>query len=563
MGLLKKPKKKKPLRMTGGAAATQASSLRPQQVKKIAPCGSNCPSGNKIREWIQIIAQREKTKLSQDEAFTRAWNLLVDTNPFPAVMGRVCPHPCEDDCNRVDKDGAVSINALERFIGDWALEKGLPLSRIEGEGSKDESIGVIGSGPAGLSFAYQLARRGYPVTVYEKTDKAGGMLYWGIPFYRLPADVLQKEIQRIVDLGVDLKLNTCVGKDISVEDIKKKHKVLFLGVGAHKGRLLKVPGEEGPRVWTGTEYLYRVNNGEKVDVGHNVAVIGGGDTAIDAARAARRAGAKVTILYRRTRKEAPAIDSEIEDALKEGVEIEFLVAPVELKRDGDQLKAVVVQKMELGEPDDSGRRRPVPVEGSEYEIPIDSLIAAISQEPDWDPLAGLGPEGRWLEADERGRVRDCVYSGGDALNLGLATIAVGQGRQAALAVHAKLRGAEPPPLKPDLPMVDKKRIKLDVDVYEAKPRAERAQRPQGEWLSQPDEEIDLGITKEQFLDEVARCFSCGSCFGCERCWMFCTPGCFKKVESPGPGNYYKVNLDTCDGCKKCEDECPCGFIDMR
>jgi NADPH-dependent glutamate synthase beta subunit-like oxidoreductase/Pyruvate/2-oxoacid:ferredoxin oxidoreductase delta subunit len=525
MGLLKKPKKKKPLRTTGGAAATQASSLRPRQVKKAAPCGFNCPSGTKVREWIQIIAQREKTKLSEAEAFRRAWSLLVETNPFPSVMGRVCPHPCEDDCNRADKDAAVSINALERFIGDWGLQQGLPLSGIEGEDRKEESIGVIGSGPAGLSFAYQLARRGYPVTVYEKTGQAGGMLYWGIPFYRLPADVLDKEIRRIVDLGVDLKLNTCVGKDISVDEIKKKHKILFLGVGAHQGRLLKIPGEEGPKVWTGTEYLYRVNAGENVDVGKNVA--------------------------------------EIEDALKEGVEIQFLVAPVAMKRDGDRVLAVVVQKMELGEPDDSGRRRPVPIAGSRYEIPIDSLIAAISQEPDWNPLTGLGPEGRWLEADERGKVKDCIYSGGDALNLGLATIAVGQGRQAALAVHAELRGLALPSLKPPLSLVDKKRIKLDVvDVYSEKPRAERAHRHVEEWLSKPDEEIDLGITQEQFLEETARCFSCGNCFGCERCWMFCTPGCFKKVDGPGPGSYYTIKLDTCDGCKKCEDECPCGFIDM-
>jgi NADPH-dependent glutamate synthase beta subunit-like oxidoreductase/Pyruvate/2-oxoacid:ferredoxin oxidoreductase delta subunit len=564
MGLLKKPKKKKPLRTTGGAASTQASTLRPQQIKKLAPCIDLCPSGTNIREWIQIIAQREKSKLSDDEAFTQAWNLLVETNPFPSIMGRVCPHPCEDKCNRADKDSSISINAMERFIGDWGLEKNLPLPKIEGEGKKEESIGVIGAGPAGLSFAYQLARRGYPVTVYEKTDKAGGMLYWGIPFYRLPADVLQKEIQKIVDVGVELKLNTTVGKEISVDEIKKKHKVIFLGVGAHKGRLLKIPGEEGPKVWTGTEYLYRVNNGEKVDVGQNVAVIGGGDTAIDAARAARRVGAKVTILYRRTRVEAPAIDSEIEDAIKEGVEIQFLVAPVELKRDGDQLKAVVVQKMELGEPDDSGRRRPVPIEGSEYDIPIDSLIAAISQEPDWDPLPGLGPEGRWLEADNFGKVRDCVYSGGDALNLGLATIAVGQGRLAAEAVHAELRSLDAPKPKLDLPPVDKKRIKLDVvDVYSEKPRAERTHRPAEEWLSKPDEEIDRGITLEQFLEETARCFSCGNCFGCERCWMYCTPACFKKVDSPGPGNYYTIKLDTCDGCKKCDDECPCGYIDMK
>jgi NADPH-dependent glutamate synthase beta subunit-like oxidoreductase/Pyruvate/2-oxoacid:ferredoxin oxidoreductase delta subunit len=465
----------------------------------------------------------------------------------------------------VDKDGSVSINCLERWIGDWGLEKNLKLPRIEGEDKKSESIGVIGAGPAGLSFAYQLARRGYPVTVYEKSDKAGGMLYWGIPFYRLPADVLKTEIGKILELGVELKLNCTVGKDISVDELKSKHKVIFLGIGAHKGRLLKVEGEQGSNVWTGTDYLYKVNNGETVDVGKSVAVIGGGDTAIDAARAARRAGAEVTILYRRTRTEMPAIESEIEDALKEDVKIEYLVAPVEMKRDGDKLKTVVVQKMELGEPDDSGRRRPVPIEGSEYEIPIDSLIAAISQEPDFDPLEGLRPDGRWLETDDTLKVKgkDGVWTGGDALDLGLATIAVGQGRRAAECVHAELRGLETPREKPEWPMLDKSRLKLDLEeVYPKKDRAERTHRPAAEWLSKPDEEIDQGITKEQFLEEITRCLSCGLCFGCERCWMFCTPSCFKKLEGPSPGNYYSVSLDTCDGCKKCADECPCGFWDM-
>jgi NADPH-dependent glutamate synthase beta subunit-like oxidoreductase/Pyruvate/2-oxoacid:ferredoxin oxidoreductase delta subunit len=559
MGLLKKVEKK-PLKSIGrGGAGGSVSALRPQQVAKRVPCTTECPSGTHIREWIQIIAQREKTKTGEDEAFTRAWLTLVETNPFPAVMGRVCPHPCETKCNRQAKDGAVNINALERFIGDWAIAHRLELPRVAHESPKQESVGVIGAGPAGLSFAYQMARRGYPVTVYEKSSKAGGMLYWGIPFYRLPADVLEAEVQRILALGVELRLNTTVGKDVSVEDLKARHKILFLGIGADKGRLMKVPGEEGPNVWTGTDYLFRVNNGDHVDVGKNVVVIGGGDTAIDAARAARRAGAEVTILYRRTRVEMPAIDSEIEDALKEGVKIEYLVAPVGVRREGDKLRHIVVQKMELGEPDESGRRRPVPIEGSEYEIPVSAIIAAISQEPNWEHLDALRPESRWLTADPHGKVADGLWTGGDVLNLGLATIAIGQGRVAAEAAHAEMRGLEGP-RAPQGSVITQERLKLDF--YEPKPRVERSHRPVEEWLTKPEDEIALGLSKDQFLEEVSRCFSCGLCFGCERCWMYCTPSCFSKVQAPFPGEYYKIKLDTCDGCKKCADECPCGFLDM-
>ena len=560
MGLLKKTDKK-PFKVVNRGASSAQNSARPRQVPRLAPCILNCPAGNDVRGWMTTISQRDKTGLSEPEALEKAWRMLVETNPFPAVMGRVCPHPCEDNCNREGKDGAVAVNAVERYIGDWAIEQGLGLTKLEDD-RKAESIGVIGAGPAGLSFAYQLARRGYPVTVYEKTDKAGGMLYWGIPFYRQPATVLDAEIQRILDLGVELKLSTAVGKDVSGDELRSRHQVIFLGIGAHKGRKLRIPGEDGSGVFAGTDYLRRVNAGEAVDVGARVAVIGGGDTAIDAARAARRAGAEVTIIYRRTRTEMPAIDSEVEDALLEDIAIEYLVAPLAVERGADgRVVAMKAQRMELGEPDSSGRRRPVPIEGSEFTVPVDSVIAAISQDPDWDSMEGFKPgDSKWLQADDLGKVAKGLWAGGDVLNLGLATIAMAQGRWAAEAVHAELRGLEPPRKPQASGMVATERIKLDF--YEAKAKAERGKRPVREWLKTPDGEIDQGITHEQFLDELSRCFSCGQCFGCERCWMYCTPGCFSKEESPEPGHYYAIHLEKCDGCGKCAEECPCGFVEM-
>jgi len=556
MGLLKKNKDKKPLRTTGrGAASTMSSSARPKQLTKLPPCVGTCPSGNDIRGWLTLIAQREKTGLTKDEAYEKAWRLICETNPFPSVMGRVCPHPCEKGCSRELKDGSVAINACERFIGDWGLEKGLKLTLLEEE-AKSESIGVIGAGPAGLAFAYQMRRRGYPVTIYEKTEKPGGMLYWGIPFYRLPADVLQAEIDRVLALGIELKLNTAVGEGISVDELRQKHKLLFLGIGAHKGKLMRIENEEGPGVWAGTEYLHLVNQGNPPAIGGKVVVIGGGDTAIDAAREARRQGAEVTVLYRRTRVEMPAIDSEVDDLEKEGIALELLVAPVGIKRDGGKVTHLTAQKMELGEPDDSGRRRPVPIEGSEYDIPVTAVIAAVSQEPDW--IEALKPQTRWLEPDATGKVEPDVWAGGDVIDLGLATTAVYHGMRAGLAAHDFLRGTATK--KRDWPELDKSRLKLDV--YEAKPKVHPGHRPVEEWLSKPKDELVHRITPDEFEAEIGRCFSCGLCYGCERCWMYCTPGCFKKVDGTSPGNYYTVDINACDGCNKCRDECPCGFIDM-
>jgi formate dehydrogenase major subunit len=402
-----------------------------------------------------------------------------------------------------------------------------------------------------------MVRRGYPVTVYESYSKPGGMLYHGIPFYRLPEEVLMGEIQRIIDLGVELRLDTSVGKDITLEELRTSHKAIFLGIGAHEGRRLGVPGEDGPGVMTGTAYLNRINTGEEVDLGSRVVVIGGGDTAVDAARTARRRGAEVTILYRRTRAEMPAIDSEVDDSQKEGVAIHFLAAPIEIRRDGTKVESVVVQRMQLGEPDSSGRRRPVPIEGSEFEVEVDTLIAAISQQPSWANLEELKPIDGWLVSSDHGRIGDGVWAGGDVLTLGLATTAIGHGRIAADAVHAKLRGLPAPAGCAD-PAIDPKHIK--VKHYAESPRSERTSRPVDEWLTKPDVEIDQGLVEEQFLSEAERCFSCGLCLGCEQCAMYCNQGGFTRLAEVEPGAYYTIALDRCEHCGKCVEVCPSGFL---
>ncbi len=570
MGLLKKNKKKKPLKIHGGAGGEQ-SPYRPQANEKFPPCIKACPSGNDIRGWLSTIAQRERLGLSVDEACEKAWLIEMETNPMPSIMGRVCPHPCEDGCNRQEKDGAVAINSVERFFGDYALEHDLKAPTLDTGEACDEKIAVVGSGPSGMSCAYQLARRGYKVTVYESLPKLGGMLRYGIPEYRLPRDVIDAEYQRVADLGVEFKCGVTIGKDITFDDLKQDHAAVFVAIGAHQGRLLRCPGEEGGGVYTGTEFLRLANAGDNPEVGENVIVIGGGDTAIDAARVtlrlghdaagvSRRLGSNVTILYRRTRDEMPAIEREIEEALEEDIKLEYLAAPAKIVRDeSGKVVKMVVQHMELGEPDDSGRRRPVPIEGKLSEIDCDTVITAVSQAPDTTSLGAFEETG-WMDADEWGRTGiDKVWTGGDNVNLGLATNAVGQGRVAAESIHATLRGTEPKNLGhgPDIGT-----DRLLLDFYDPKPRAERTVMSPADRLADPIVEIDKGISDELALAEVDRCFSCGLCFGCERCWMYCTPACFKKVQAPALGDFFTINMDTCNGCKKCDEECPCGFLDM-
>jgi NADPH-dependent glutamate synthase beta subunit-like oxidoreductase/ferredoxin len=544
----------------GEPTAPTTPRYRPAQVEKAPPCQLQCPNEADIRRWIGFVAQRDKLGLTKEQAYTRAWETIMEVNPFPAVLGRVCPHPCQTLCNRDTHDEPLAINAMEQFLGDFAIQAGLrpqPVSTIDGA-VPSESIGVIGAGPSGLSFAYQLARRGYGVTIYERRPFAGGMLRYGIPDYRLPPDVLDAEIERILDLGVELQLGIRIGEDVTLDEIRRRHDDVYVGIGAQTGRRLGIPGEDGPAVWTGTEYLERVNGGEMIDLGRRVVVVGGGNTAVDAARTARRTGATVSILYRRSRAEMPAIEQEVDDAIEEGVDLQLHVAPARLERDGDALLELVATRMTLGPEDASGRRRPVPVAGSEFAIKVDAVIAAVSQEPDLTGLETVLTDGQ-LRADE-GIVDADLLAGGDALAQGIAAQAIVQGRLAAEALHRRLRGLPRPAATGGRAMIRPEALLLDF--YARSEAAQRPRRPAAERLADPRVEVAAGLGEAAFLAEANRCLSCGSCFGCEQCTMYCMSEGFIKLDSPQPGTYFDISLDRCEECGKCVSVCPCGYLEV-
>ncbi len=531
-----------------------------QQLEKMPPCQAQCPNSGDIRGWLGIIAQHEKNGLSLDDAYDLAWEKLVELNPFPATVGRICPHPCESRCTRDGKDGSVSINAMERFLGDWGIARGLALPRIDGN-QYSESIGVIGSGPASLSFAYQMARRGYPVTIYEKDSLPGGMLRHAIPDYRLPRDILDAEIHRILDLRIAVVRGVEAGKEIPFEDLKKRHRLMFLGMGAQAARKLGIQGEQGPGVISGIEYLSQRKRGVETRIGKRVVVIGGGNTAIDAARSARREGAQVTIVYRRSLAQMPAASHEVEDAVDENIQLKFLAAPTKILREGNVVTGIEIQKMRLGEPDEQGRQRPVPIPDDIHVLEADTVLVAVSQEPGW---LGLNPEHdgkKWLHTKEDGRLEDDLWAGGDDRGPGIASRAIAQGRLAAEAVHAELRGEPKPEGWRMRPAVDTGSVK--TDYYARQGRGGQPRRPREQWLEQPDLEIDNTISSEQARSEAERCMSCGLCFGCDQCFMYCNAAGFTRAEEVQPGNYYILALDACEGCGKCIEICPCGYLEAR
>ena len=538
----------------------QAFWTHAQQLEKLPPCQAQCPNSGDIRGWLGIIAQHEKIGLTLHEAYDKAWEKLTELNPLPATMGRICPHPCEDLCTRSDKDGSISINAMERFLGDWGIARNLALSAPD-TAQYAESIGVIGSGPASLSFAYQMARRGYSVTLYEKNDLPGGMLRHAIPDYRLPRDVLDAEVQRVLDLGISIVRNVEVGGDIVFDELRERHTLMFLGLGAQAARGLGIPGERGAGVIAGITYLRQRKQRIDSQIGNRVVVIGGGNTAIDAARSARREGADVTLLYRRSQEEMPAAVHEVEDAHIEGIQFKFLVSPTRIIREGADIRQIEIQTMRLGDVDEQGRRRPVPVHGQLQTLPADTVIVAVSQAPDWHGMNPMSDGRKWLRTEEDGKLDDNIWAGGDDRGPGIASQAVAQGRLAAEAAHAELRG-EPHPHEAGIKAAVRAGA-VKTDYYGDRQRQCNLRHPQEDWLRDPEREIEQTISDEQACQESARCMSCGLCFDCQQCFMYCNAGGFARIEESRPGYYFALALDACEGCGKCIEVCPCGYLEVR
>jgi NADH-quinone oxidoreductase subunit F len=341
-----------------------------------APCQSICPTDQEASVYIALIAQ---------ERFEEAYQIIRKDNPLPSICGRVCDHQCESVCRSGDFGEPIAIRALKRFVMDWAIENGKNILPTQKSERHDINVAVIGSGPAGLAASYKLNLLGYDVTIFESQTVAGGMLALGIPEHRLPKSILKSDIELILESGVQLKTNATLGKDFTIDDlIGQGFKAVFIATGAHKSMKLAIPEENAEGVIPAMQLLPLVNLGKEVPLGANVGIIGGGNAAIDAARVAIRHKnvANVTILYRRTRKEMPAYEEEIEDALEEGIEIQYLVAPIKVLQDNGKVTGVECLRMELGEMDQSGRRSPIPIQGSEFSLEFDTIIPAIGERPD-------------------------------------------------------------------------------------------------------------------------------------------------------------------------------------
>ena len=553
-----------PFREEGGTekvvAFGDASHKCPIYVRSQPPCTTGCPAGNDIRAWLTIVQLAELKGRSREESFELAWHEASKTTPFAATCGRVCPYPCETTCNRSEKeDGPVNIHGFERWLGDYGIEHGLKHKKPTRK-RKSKKIAVIGAGPAGLSCAFQLARHGWPVTVFEAFNEAGGMLRYGIPAYKLPRKILDAEIEAIKEMGVEIRCNTVIGRDIRLDALKNEYDALFIGIGAHGERKLGLQGEDADNVISGVRFLHLIHGGETVEVGSGVVIIGGGDSAISAARVARRLGAEVTILYRRTRTEMPAIKQEIEAALGEDIAIQYLVAPVALELKDNRVVAVECRKMQLGEPDESGRRRPIPIEGSTFRIPCTTLIPAIGQRPEWRDAQEYVQENGWFGPDEDMAVDEGIYTGGDTLSLRLVTTAIGEGRKAAERMIARFagkkigNGLEQPVIGPE---------QMRLDFYPKKERSLASCIAEEKRLTDGLElELEKGLSEEQFLAEADRCMSCGLCFECRECLKFCPQDAILEYPQNPMGEVMYTNYNQCVGCHICAQSCPCGFIRM-
>lgn len=508
--------------------------LTPEYDKKTAPCSSNCPAGTDVREFI---------KLAGEGKFHEAVEIIYEHNPFPAVCGRVCPHFCEQACNRSDFDESVNIGGIERFLGD----KFSPEKPIAKPITKLQKIAVIGGGPAGLTAALRLRENGYNVTVFEALEKAGGMMRTGIPSFRLPNNALDSEIKRIEDAGVEILLNN----KTKISEIEKDFDAIIVSVGSHIGSKMNIENEKF--VVDGIKFLYDFkikNDRNNVNKDDKVAIIGGGNTAIDVARTSLRLGAIPTIYYRRTENEMPAIAHEVEEALAEGIKIEFLTTPTGLQKNDDLLNLKMI-KMELGEPDESGRRKPIVVDGSDYQLQVNHVIAAIGQKSDmfvFDNQQIKAKQGKIEFSSSKP-----IFSAGDMAWGGTVTEAIGSGNKVAAEVHAFLQKI-PYQQETSVPNVVVP-VDLNFTYYLKTPRIHNQITHKTDFTENFDEVVQ-GLSDEQILAEGSRCLHCGDCFSCGNCFNYC-PDAAIHVDDNGR---LRIDYDYCKGCGICVQECPCSAM---
>ena len=610
----------------------------PTYVHKTPPCQGSCPSGEDIRGWLQIVRGIEKAPegVSMSEyAFRRS----TEANPFPSQMGRVCPAPCQTGCNRNDVDDYVGINAVEQFIGDTAVKEGYKFE--EPKSLKDKKVAIIGGGPAGLTAAYQLRKMGYGSTIFEERPALGGMMRYGIPNYRTPRDILDKEIQRILNLGdVEIVLGKRVGKDIALDEIEKSHDAVLWTIGCWTGKGLPLEGSDAENCLTGVEFLEAFCQGRLKVGAKKVVCVGGGDTSIDVVSVARRLGhisnlnpqekpeaivhgyvaqdvsesavkegAEVTLTSLFKKEEMTAAEQEVNDAMHEGVTILNGVMPIKIEKDkNNRATALVIADCKVE------NNIPTPVKGTEKTIKTDLIVSAIGQAPDIEGLEDLGNDKGFFEADDfyRHKTKEGHFAAGDIIRPHLLTTAIGQASIAAQSIQSyfenkdfkrrpkvdvhhfqlleKLRETSLTPEAYNAPIEnpDEQRgtdtsntaihnyedrsahevilsDELFLGHFKQEDRVKRGEAvPSGDDVIDHYEDRIIGLTEEDAIKEASRCMSCGMCFECDNCVIYCPQDAVFRVkkDSATMGRYVDTDYDKCIGCHICADVCPTGYIKM-
>ncbi|MES0491738.1 MAG: NAD(P)-binding protein [Leptospirales bacterium] len=541
----------------------------PVYVKRVPPCTNSCPAGEDIRGYQNILRGVEVVE-GIDDKWEAAWRRLVDSNPFPAVMGRICPAPCEGGCNRGEVDETVGINSIEHALGEYALEKGFglvqPGQTLPAETGK--KVAVIGAGPAGLSTAYQLRKKGHAVTIYESQQKTGGMMRYGIMGYRVDRKILDAEIQRILDLGVELKTGVSIGTDVSLNDLEKQYDAVFLGPGAQQGRNLPVTGfENSPYVSNAIKFLMDYEQSpEKMTIGKNIVVLGDGDVAMDVARLALRLGSKATILSAVDREDMNCSKYEFDEAVTEGTEFTYNTSVTEVLKDGEKVRALKCVKMVKKEKGEDGWNHAIPflrykpLEGSEFELETDMVVASIGQTTNMKGFEEVANKKGMLPVDVHHQVKDRenIFAGGDAVKIDLITTAVGHGKKAAESIDVYLSG-KPYPAKTRYEIADFK--KMHPYFFEAADKSKRGHR-KIENVVGNFEEILEPLNAQWTEWEANRCMSCGLCFTCKQCLLYCPKEAISFDRKKPIGETMFTDYNKCVGCHVCHDICPSGYIDM-